>query len=91
MLSNKPSRTSKPRAFRAQWAGVCAVTGNRYLAGAEIYRNPNGPGYVEVRVEVPARFKRVSLEGCATLEQEFGGDPWTDTTHPLHGALTHAG
>lgn len=46
---------SKPRPFRATFSGKCAVTGVAFNAGAEIYKNPDGAGYVKHVVSaVPA-------------------------------------
>ena len=48
------AKTVRPRCFRATMAGVDAVTGKPFNAGAEIYKNPNGAGYCHLIVPVPA-------------------------------------
>lgn len=40
--------TEKPRCFRAVYAGTCVITGQRFKAGAEVYRH--GLGYAKAPV-----------------------------------------
>jgi len=44
--------TEKPRCFRAVYAGTCVLTGQRFKAGADIYRCGNG--YAKLIVKPPA-------------------------------------
>lgn len=48
------TRTVLSRTFRATFSGVCAKTGERFPLYAEIYKNPDGAGYIWFRVPAPA-------------------------------------
>ena len=47
------TRTVLSRTFRATVSGVCAKTGDTFPQYAEIYKNPDGAGYIWFRVSAP--------------------------------------
>jgi len=70
--------TTNPRCFRATYAGTCAKTGVRFQAGAEIYKNPDGWGYVLHVVKAPVGAPAPAPEASVSaLEAMYRGMDWT--------------